>query len=155
MLKEKIHIFYKQLVSGPSPQICLYFQGFQSSDLLNRCVVVWPKKQILIVFQWFLAFFIDIYIFKINLLNCCKNPCRKSPFFVNLTLLKKCPYSELFWSEIFPHFPAFGLNTERYGVSHRYHIYHTDKNVPNQWERHDSKLYNIFKDNNKILDWWE
>ena len=33
-----------------------------------------------------------------------------------LTLRKKCPYSELFWSAFFPHFPAFGLNTERYGV---------------------------------------
>ena len=29
-------------------------------------------------------------------------------------LRKKCPYSELFWSA---HFSAFGLNTERYGVS--------------------------------------
>ena len=35
------------------------------------------------------------------------------------TLRKKCPYSELFWSSFFPHFPAFGLNTERYGVSLR------------------------------------
>ena len=31
------------------------------------------------------------------------------------SLLKNCPYSELFWSD----FPAFGLNTERYGVSLR------------------------------------
>ena len=28
-------------------------------------------------------------------------------------LRKKSPYSELFWSAFFPHFPAFGLNTER------------------------------------------
>ena len=33
-------------------------------------------------------------------------------------LLKKCPYSELFRSAFFPHFPpAFGLNPERYFVS--------------------------------------
>ena len=32
---------------------------------------------------------------------------------------KKYPYSELFWFTFFPHFPAFGLNTERYGVSFR------------------------------------
>ena len=32
------------------------------------------------------------------------------------TLRKKPPYSELFWSTFFPHFPAFGLNTERYSV---------------------------------------
>ena len=25
-------------------------------------------------------------------------------------------YLELFWSAFFPHFPAFGLNTERYGA---------------------------------------
>ena len=35
------------------------------------------------------------------------------------TLRKKPPYSELFWSTLFPHFPAFGLNTERYSVSLR------------------------------------
>ena len=29
------------------------------------------------------------------------------------TLRKKSPYSELFWFAFFPHFPAFGLNTER------------------------------------------
>ena len=48
-----------------------------------------------------------------------------------LSLLKKCPYSELFWSVFSriqteygeirsysgPYFPAFGLNTERYSVS--------------------------------------
>ena len=32
-------------------------------------------------------------------------------------LRKKCPYSELFWSAILPHFKAFGLNTERYCIS--------------------------------------
>ena len=35
---------------------------------------------------------------------------------LQLPLRKKCPCSELFWSAFFPHFPAFGLNTERYGV---------------------------------------
>ena len=36
-----------------------------------------------------------------------------------ISLRKKCPYLELFWSAFFPHFHAFGLNTERYGVSLR------------------------------------
>ena len=36
----------------------------------------------------------------------------------NFSLRKMCPYSELFWSVFFPHCPAFGLNTERYEVSH-------------------------------------
>ena len=31
-------------------------------------------------------------------------------------LRKKCPYSELFWSEFFTHFSEFGLNTNRCGV---------------------------------------
>ena len=35
---------------------------------------------------------------------------------LQLPLRKKCPCSELFWSAFFPHFLAFGLNTERYGV---------------------------------------
>ena len=34
-------------------------------------------------------------------------------------LRKRCLYLELFWSAFFPHFLAFGLNTERYGVSFR------------------------------------
>ena len=37
---------------------------------------------------------------------------------MHLVLLrKKCPYSELFWSAFFSHFPAFGVNTERYYFS--------------------------------------
>ena len=54
---------------------------------------------------------------------------RKNPFFEDLIakdkiyeplpLRKKCSYSEFFWSAFFSHFPAFGLNTERYGVSFR------------------------------------
>ena len=32
---------------------------------------------------------------------------------------KKSPYLELFWSTFFLHFPAFGLNTERYSGSLR------------------------------------
>ena len=35
------------------------------------------------------------------------------------TLRKMFPYSELFWSAFSPHFPSFGLNTERYEVSLR------------------------------------
>ena len=38
-------------------------------------------------------------------------------FFQRTQHCKKCPYSELFWSAFFPHFPAFRLNTERYCVS--------------------------------------
>ena len=37
-------------------------------------------------------------------------------FDLQLTLHKKCPCSDLFWSTFFPHFPVFGLNMERYGV---------------------------------------
>ena len=44
-----------------------------------------------------------------------KRTCSKNVdvFIANFELLKKCPYSELIWSSFFPHFPAFGLNTER------------------------------------------
>ena len=34
-------------------------------------------------------------------------------------LIPVCPYSQLFWPTFSPHFPAFGLNTERYTVSLR------------------------------------
>ena len=36
----------------------------------------------------------------------------ETPNLVCLSLRKKCPYSELFWSPFFLHFPAFELNTE-------------------------------------------
>ena len=38
---------------------------------------------------------------------------------LNIALRKKWLYSELFWSAIFLHFAAFGLNTERYKVGMR------------------------------------
>ena len=38
---------------------------------------------------------------------------------ISKSLRRKSPYSELFWSVFFPHFPAFGLNTERYEISLR------------------------------------
>ena len=41
----------KLLGSGPSPQSCLYYQDFQGSKLPNGCLVNWPNKQILSVFQ--------------------------------------------------------------------------------------------------------
>ena len=36
--------------------------------------------------------------------------------YINLSLRKKSPYSELFWSAFLPHFPAFRLNTEYLSV---------------------------------------
>ena len=38
-------------------------------------------------------------------------------FILTHSLRKKTSYSELFWSAFSPHFPAFGVNTERYSVS--------------------------------------
>ena len=40
-------------------------------------------------------------------------------FILTHSLRKKTWYSELFWSAFSPHFPAFGVNTERYSVSLR------------------------------------
>ena len=37
---QQILFFYKQVGSGLSPQICLYFQGFRGSKLLNDCLIV-------------------------------------------------------------------------------------------------------------------
>ena len=45
--------------------------------------------------------------------------CLKDEYMSYNTQRKKCLYSELFWSPFSPHFPAFGLNSERYGVSLR------------------------------------
>ena len=43
--------------------------------------------------------------------------CYSNCHFVLYSRRKKSPYSELFWSAFSPDFPAFGLNTERYGIS--------------------------------------
>ena len=58
----EIYFFYKQLGSCSNPQSYLYLQGFQGSELLNACLVVWPYKQILSVFQKFFSirYWIDI-----------------------------------------------------------------------------------------------
>ena len=37
----------------------------------------------------------------------------------DISLRKKCHYSDLFWSAFSPNFRAFGLNTKRYGLSLR------------------------------------
>ena len=50
-----------------------------------------------------------------------------------LTLRKKCPYSESFWSAFFPDFSAFGLNTERHGIS-PYSV-QMQENVGKMWTR--------------------
>ena len=57
------HEWNQTSFAGPSSQNCLYFQDFQGSDLLNVCLVVWPNSsliQILIMFQWFPSFVIDM-----------------------------------------------------------------------------------------------
>ena len=57
-----------------------------------------------------------------------------SKTFWRITLHKKCPYSELFWSAFFAHFSAFGRNTEKYSVSLRIQ-FECGKNVdPNNSE---------------------
>ena len=54
-IKVRVYFFCKQLRSGPSTQICLYFQNFPDSKLFNSCLVIWPNEQILRVFQWFFS----------------------------------------------------------------------------------------------------
>ena len=49
----KLQKVLKQLRSGPSSQSCLYFQDFQGSKFLSNCLLIWPIKQILRVFQWY------------------------------------------------------------------------------------------------------
>ena len=53
---------------------------------------------------------------KVKCYNLVRNIVEKVTRLGKIARRKKCPYSELFWFAFFPHFPAFGLNTERYGV---------------------------------------
>ena len=48
-----------------------------------------------------------------------------------VTRRKKSPYSELFWSKLFPDFPAFGLNTERFSPNARKSVKNADQKTPN------------------------
>ena len=43
-LRIAFSFFYKQLMSGFSPESCWYCQGFRSSKLLNGCLVDWPSN---------------------------------------------------------------------------------------------------------------
>ena len=52
-----VHSFNKELGSGPRSESCLFFQGFHYSKLLNGCLLVWPNKQVLSVFQWFFSIY--------------------------------------------------------------------------------------------------
>ena len=49
----KRYTFLQATRVRPQPQSCLHFQDFQGSEFLNRCLVVWPNKKNLSVFQWF------------------------------------------------------------------------------------------------------
>ena len=57
----------------------------------------------------------------------------------SLKLHKKCPDSELFWSAFFSHFPAFGLNTERYGVFN-YPPSYMNRFMVHQYSQHQLKI---------------
>ena len=66
--------------------------------------------------------------------NACQNKCIYkhliNPKYIKQWIIyllhKKCPYSELFWSVFFPHFPAFGLN--KYSIRMR-------ENAGKMWTR--------------------
>ena len=51
----------------------------------------------------------------------------------------KCPYSELFWSVFSPHFPAFKVNTDRYGVSLR-----IQSECGKMWNRKNLRIWTLF-----------
>ena len=81
------------------------------------------------------------------------------------SLRKKCPYSELFWSAFFPHFPAFGLNTEtEYGggafcknnwqlLAYLWHVIMVTNQLISCFDdafTHDALLYHLFFLTSKI-----
>ena len=66
------------------------------------------------------------YLWRFSILPFCLNHSNSKTFSLSsisknkkltlVSLRKKCPYSEFLWSAFFPHFPAFGLNTEYLSV---------------------------------------
>ena len=64
----------------------------------------------MILFSWTIVARKGYFWSKTEKLHNCVRP------FLLLTLHKKSPYLELFCSVFFPHFPAFGLNTEYLSV---------------------------------------
>ena len=67
-----------------------------------------------------------------------------SGYSIWITLRKKFPYSELFWSAFFPHFPAFGLNAKRYSVSLRIQS-KCEKNVDQNKSEHEHFLCSVIR----------
>ena len=69
---------------------------------VSVCTLLCYRKKL------FTAYYEKLIAYKIN------SVFPKMFFLTNNPLRKICPYSELFWSAFFPHFPEFGRNTERY-----------------------------------------
>ena len=81
--------------------------------LINHICNIWnivPKRACLLISSAGKTKSVEGFIIKLFewMLYCRLQSCKR--------LHKKCPYSVLFWSTFFPHFPAVGLNTEEYGV---------------------------------------
>ena len=70
---------------GLNPQSCLYFQGFQGSELFNDCLVLCPSDP----FLRFLGFKIGIYEFRciFGLTAILRLLEGKTPFFFNMQFL--------------------------------------------------------------------
>ena len=72
---------------------------------------------------------------------------------------KKCLYSDLFWFAFFPHFPAFGLNTERkcrknvdQNKSDDGHLLRSEPQLPNKSSNYEiTGNYSIL--NRKLRNW--
>ena len=61
------------------------------------------------------------FVYKLRIIN--KRMYRWMFLHHRWTLRKDYPYSELFWSAFFPHFPAFRLNTKIYGVRLWFYVF--------------------------------
>ena len=83
-----------------------HWHFFNESHISNKKISITMANFIVIIRKFFAINFTKFHI--------CMNVLLTFEWFVALS--EKCPYSELFWSAFFPHFPAFGLNTERYKV---------------------------------------
>ena len=94
---------------------------------------IWKATSFLTTFiklheNWFVYIlevsFIDLQFYSFFLTTFDRTLCSFSidpPFKTshNISLRKRCHYSEIFWSAFSSHFRAFGLNTKRYGLSVR------------------------------------
>ena len=94
---------YKQLGSCSSPQSCLYFHDFQDLNFLNCCLVFWPNKQTLSIFQRFFSIHHWHFVYRQSSFF----ELRRSAIRINVMVFNRANRKQLNILKVFLEYPKF------------------------------------------------